>query len=114
MGRPRIIAIGVLAVFVALALGLALGLRWHHWGAGALSLQPLQTLRPGMTREQVERVLGCPIQIEFYDGRSRPPGHHPEGHNAGRCVVPRPGSDDWVELDFDASGCLLGYHDHHD
>jgi hypothetical protein len=67
--------------------------RWV-WRAQGGTLPPLSGLRVGMSKAQVTAVVGPPSS----KGKRR--------DGSSWMLITRPGSFDWIDLEFDASGRL--------
>jgi hypothetical protein len=94
----------VAVTVLALAMGLARSL-WSWWDARPVAARTLGLLRPGMTRLEVETIIGRPIQVTPHQFRRGP--QDPYGYS----TITASWSWYWLELEFDADERLLRYHE---
>jgi|GEM_PF-5878818 len=90
--KLRRIMISSMVVGIVIILGISI---WRHEGG---NLPSLDGLRAGMTKAQVEAIVGPPTSK----------GERPDG-TSWRVIV-RPESTVWIELDFNTTGHLSSFH----
>jgi hypothetical protein len=97
MRLPRVrLTVRRLMAAVAIVAVLTIPVRWF-WILNGGTLPSLSGLRIGMTKTEVESRVGSPTSA----------GERPDG--TSWLLITRPGSLDWIEMDFDAAGKLRSF-----